>query len=57
MREEVDNAPVFLDVGLRVWFECMNHVRELHPITHKEYWEVISNQIKVSLTKKMDETN
>jgi hypothetical protein len=51
MREEVDNAPVFLNVGFWVWFERMHHIRKLHPITHKKYWEVVSNKIKVSLQK------
>jgi len=29
----------------------MHHIRELHPIMHKKHWQVVSNNIKVSLNK------
>ncbi len=50
VREEVGNAPALLDVVLRVGFQCVHHVRELHAVADEEHWEVISHQVPVSLT-------
>lgn len=48
--EEVEDSPVFLDVGFGVGFKSMDHVRELHSITDKENWEIVTHQIEVTLS-------
>jgi hypothetical protein len=54
VREKIQNAPNFLDVGLGVGLQGMNHIRKLHPITHKEDWEVVAHHIKVPLFSNTD---
>lgn len=49
MREKVKDPPILLDMGLRIWLQSMDHVRELHPITDEEDGKVVPDQIKVSL--------
>ena len=50
--EEVKDSPVLLDVRFGVWFEGVDHVRELHPVSDEEDREVVSDEIKVSLQAK-----
>lgn len=40
--EEVEHAPVFLDVGFRVWLECVDHVGEFDAVADEEYREVVA---------------
>lgn len=41
VREEVQNSPVFLNMGLRARFKGMHHIRELHSITDEKHWEIV----------------
>ena len=47
--EEVEDAPVLLDVRLGVWFERVHHVRELHAVADEEDGEVVAHQVPVAL--------
>lgn len=51
--EKVQDSPIFLNVGLWVGFQSMNHIREFHSITNEKDREVISHQIKVSLHQRV----
>ena len=41
VRQEIQNPPVFLNVGLRVRFESMDHIRELHCIADEKDREIV----------------
>lgn len=48
--QEVKHPPVLLDVGLGVGFESVDHVRELDPVTDEKHREVVSYNVKVTLS-------
>lgn len=50
VREEIKDSPVLLDMGLWIWFQSMYHIREFHSITNEKDWEIVSHQIKVTLS-------
>lgn len=50
--EKVKDPPVLLDMRFRVRLQSMHHVWELHSIPYEEDREVVSHQIKVTLTHK-----
>lgn len=52
MREKIKDPPILLDMGLGIWLQSMDHVRELHSITDEEDGEVVPYQIKVSLMQR-----
>lgn len=43
VRKEVQNPPVFLNMRLWVWFESMDHIRELHSVTDEKHREIVSH--------------
>src|SRR5699024_2437302 len=46
---EIKKAFTILIIGDRVWPKCMDHVRELHGISDKEYFYIVSYQVPVSV--------
>lgn len=50
VREEIKDSPILLDMGLWIWFQSMYHIWEFHSITNEEDWEIVSHQIKVTLS-------
>ena len=50
--EEVKDPPIFLDVGLRIWFESMDRVWEFHCIPDEKDREVVSNKVEITLCYK-----
>ena len=49
VREEVRDAPPLLDVGDRVGFQGVDHVRKLHAVPHEEDGHVVAHQVPVPL--------
>ena len=47
--EEVEDAPVLLDVRLGVGLERVHHVRELHAVADEEDGEVVADEVPVAL--------
>ena len=47
--EEVEDSPVFLDVGFRVGLECVDYIWERHCVTSEENGEVVPHDIEVTL--------
>lgn len=48
--EEIEDPPILLDVGLGIGFEGVDHVGELEAITDEEDGEVVSDEVKVTLS-------
>lgn len=51
VREEVGDAPPFLDVVDRVGLQRVDHVRKLHPVPHEEDGHVVPDQVPVPLAR------
>ena len=48
--QEVQHPPILLDVGLWVGLESVDHIRELDSIADEEHGEVVSHNVKVTLS-------
>ena len=49
VREEVSDAPAFLNVVFGVGLQGVHHVRELHPVADEEHGHVVAHQVEVAL--------
>src|SRR5690625_3256051 len=43
VRTEIKETLTVLNVGHRVWAECVDHIRELHRISDEKYFDMISD--------------
>jgi hypothetical protein len=59
LRKEVPSAVMrsssLRDFSVRLWFDCMDEIRELDGILDEEYWNVVANNVCVVLISILSE--